>query len=107
MAGSHIISPVRLGLDSKETVAKIKQKTAVYKDLCETCRIRPKTEQLRYECGMSDLRKTKAWKKFEDSAEGDKKVITGVAVHDTMKTSKGKENVEVHTVGKRKTPVRL
>ena len=100
MAGSHIISPVRLGLDSKETEAKIKQKTAVYKDLCETCRIRPKTEQLRYECGMSDLRKTKVWKKFEDSAEGDKKVITGVAVHDTMKTSKGKENVEVHTVGK-------
>ena len=90
----------RLGLDTKETEAKIRQKTAAYKDFCEACKIKPKTERLRYECGTSDLRKTKAGKKFEDSAEGDKKVITDTEVHDTMKTSKGKENAEVHTVGK-------
>ncbi len=54
----------KLGLDTKETEAKIRQKTAAYKDFCEACKIKPKTERLRYECGTSDLRKTKAWKEF-------------------------------------------
>ncbi len=56
----------RQGMDTKEMEAKIRQKTAAYKDFCETCKIKPKTERLRYECGTSDLRKTKAWKKFTE-----------------------------------------
>lgn len=55
----------RQGMDTKEMDAKIRQKTAAYKDFCETCKIKPKTERLRYECGTSDLRKTKAWKEFD------------------------------------------
>ncbi len=49
-----------LGMDTTEIRAKIRRKTAEYKEFCKTCNIRPKTERLRYECGTSDLRKTEA-----------------------------------------------
>lgn len=56
-----------LGMDTTEMKAKIKRKTAEYKEFCKTCNIRPKTERLRYESDTSDLKKTDAWKKFEDT----------------------------------------
>lgn len=55
----------KLDMDTKGMDAKIRQKTAAYKEFCEACKIKPKTERLRYECGTSDLRKTKAWKDYE------------------------------------------
>lgn len=98
----------KLDMDTKEMDAKIRQKTAAYKEFCETCRIKPKTERLRYECGTSDLRKTKAWKKFEGHAAGDKKVITDTEVHDTMKIAKEKQvtdMTEIYDLGKVNTEV--
>lgn len=98
----------KLDMDTKETEAKIRQKTAAYKEFCETCKIKPKTERLRYECGTSDLRKTKAWKKFEGHAAGDKKVITDTEVHDTMKIAKEKQvtdMTEIYDLGKVNTEV--
>lgn len=53
--------------DTTEISAKIKRKTAEYKDFCKTCGIPEKTSRLRYESGTSDLKKTKAWKGFEVS----------------------------------------
>lgn len=76
----------RQGMDTKEMDAKIRQKTAAYKDFCETCKIKPKTKRLRYECGTSDLRKTKAWKKMKN-VEGS---IEKTADSGIMEDSKGK-----------------
>lgn len=56
-----------LGMDTTEIQAKISRKTAEYKELCGMCGINPKTSRLRYECGTSDLKKTKAWKKYHDA----------------------------------------
>lgn len=90
----------RLGMDTKEIDARIREENGTYKEFCETYKIKPKTERLQYECGTSDLRKTMAWKRFDNSVAEDKKVITDTGLHDTMKISSGKENVEVHTVGR-------
>lgn len=98
----------KLDMDTKEMDAKIRQKTAAYKELCEACKIKPKTERLRYECGTSDLRKIKAWKKFEGHAVGDKKVITDTEVHDTMKIAEEKQvtdMTEIYDLGKVNTEV--
>lgn len=56
-----------LGMDTTEIKAKIRRKTAEYKEFCKTCNISPKTERLRYACGTSDLKKTEAWKKYHDA----------------------------------------
>lgn len=57
----------RLGIDSKEIDAKIRQKTKEYKEFCKTCNVKEDTARMRYECGTSDLKKTKAWKEFENT----------------------------------------
>lgn len=64
-----------LGMDTTEIKAKIKRKTTEYKEFCDACNIRPKTERLRYECGTSDLKKTEAWKSFH--VETDKQINIG------------------------------
>lgn len=56
----------RLGMDSRETDAKIRRKVAEYKEFCKICKVREKTERVRYECGTSDLRRTKAWKEMKN-----------------------------------------
>ena len=56
-----------LGMDTTEIRAKIRRKTAEYKEFCGICNIRPKTERLRYECGTSDLGKTQAWRKYREA----------------------------------------
>lgn len=90
-----------LGMDTTEIKAKIKRKTAEYKEFCKTCNIRPKTERLRYECGTSDLGKTQAWKEYEKCSTVEEKTVADAAPYDTMKTAaKEKTGVEVHTVGK-------
>ena len=55
-----------LGDDTTEINAKIKRKTAEYKEFCKTCGVPEATSKLRYECGTADLKKTKAWKKYID-----------------------------------------
>ncbi|MCM1232351.1 MAG: PBECR2 nuclease fold domain-containing protein [Ruminococcus flavefaciens] len=90
----------RLGMDSRETDARIRHKVAEYKEFCKTCKVKEKTERMRYECGTSDLRRTKAWKEFNGSLPEDKKVITGAGINDIMETATGKEKIEVHTVGR-------
>ena len=56
-----------LGMDTKEISIKIKRKTQEYLDFCENCKIKDKSERIRYECKSSDLKKTKAWKKYKTS----------------------------------------
>lgn len=53
-----------LGMDSTETDAKIKRRTAEYREFCRACSVPEKTTKLRYECGTSDVKKTKAWKTY-------------------------------------------
>lgn len=89
-----------LGIETKEISARIKGKTAEYKDFCNACGVPEKTSRLRYECGTSDLKKTKAWNGFEVSAAPAKKTVAGVFQSDTMNISEDKGNIEVHSVGK-------
>lgn len=90
----------RLGMDTTEVRAKIRRKTAEYKEFCKMCNIRPKTERLRYECGTSDLKKTDAWKEYEKCSASGKKVVADTVSYDKMKMTKEKTGVKVHTVGK-------
>lgn len=89
-----------LGDDTTEINAKIKRKTAEYKDFCKTCGVPEATTKLRYECGTSDLKKTKAWNGFEVSIAPAKKTVAESLQSATMDISEDKGNVEVHTVGK-------
>ena len=61
-----------------EVRAKIKGKTAEYKEFCNACGVPAATSRLRYECGTSDIKKQSA----------------------TMNIAEDKRNIEVHTVGK-------
>ena len=56
-----------LNMDTTQIQAKIKRKTSQYYDFCEKCKVKDKSERLRYECGTSELKKTKAWNGFEAS----------------------------------------
>lgn len=56
-----------LGMDTTEIRARIKHKTAEYKEFCRACGVPEKSTRLRYECGTSDLKKTEAWKKYHDT----------------------------------------
>lgn len=52
------------------TISKgIKQKIGEYKEFCKSANINPDINRLRYECGTSDLTKTKAWDEFEKNRE--------------------------------------
>lgn len=53
-----------LGMDTTETDAKIRHRTAEYKEFCKSAGVPEKTSRLRYECGTADLKKTEAWKKY-------------------------------------------
>lgn len=55
-----------LGMDTTEIRAKIKRRTAEYKEFCRACGVPEATSHLRYECGTSDLKKTQAWKEFDN-----------------------------------------
>lgn len=55
-----------LGMDTREINAKINRKRTEYKDFCNACGVTEKTSKLRYECGTSDLKKTKAWRQYAD-----------------------------------------
>ncbi len=61
-----------LGMDTTEINAKIKTKTAEYREFCNACGVPEKTSRLRYECGTSDLKKTKAWEKYRSIEESEK-----------------------------------
>ena len=89
-----------LGQDTTEINAKIKNKTAEYKACCKACGVLAATTKLRYECGTSDLKKTKAWNGFEVSIAPAKKTVAESLQSATMGISENKGNVEVHTVGK-------
>lgn len=64
--------------DTTEISTKIKQKTAEYRDFCKTCGVPASTSRLRYECGTSDLKKTKAWKSFDNVVKASKDGIINV-----------------------------
>lgn len=59
----------KLGENSKEIRAKIRQKTSEYKQFCDECGIRQKPERLRVESGTSDLKKTKSWSDYIQEKE--------------------------------------
>lgn len=89
-----------LNQDTKEITKKIKQKTKDYFEFCEKAKVKDKSERLRYECGTSNLKKTKAWKEFETSAAQPQKAVADFHKNDTMETAKEEKGIQVHTVGK-------
>ena len=89
-----------LGDSTTEINAKIKRKTAEYKDFCKTCGVPTATSRLWYECGMSDLKKTKAWNGFEVSVIQGKKTVAEQTQSVKMNISEDKGNVTVHSIGK-------
>lgn len=58
-----------LGMDTTQIKARISKKTNEYMKFCELCKINPKENLLRYECGTSNLKKTEAWKRFGDESK--------------------------------------
>lgn len=64
--------------DTTEINAKIRQKTAEYKDFCNICDVPAATSKLRYECRTSDLKKTQAWKSFDNIVKVSKNDIINV-----------------------------
>lgn len=54
-----------IGMDTKDIDVKIRRKKNEYDEFCGWCGINPRSSRLRYECGTSDLAKTKAWKEYE------------------------------------------
>lgn len=62
-----------LGMDTTEIRAKIKRRSAEYREFCRTCGVPEKSTRLRYECGTSDLKKTQAWKEFNNISKAGKK----------------------------------
>ena len=64
-----------LGMDTTEIQAKIRKKTAEYKTFCNECGVPEKTSRLRYECGTSDLKKTKAWKNLCKTGYSEYRVV--------------------------------
>lgn len=89
-----------LGMDTTEIKAKIKRRTAEYREFCKACGVPSSTTKLRYECGTSDLKKTQAWKNYEKRRETEKKAVADTPSYDRMETSKEETGVEVHTVGR-------
>lgn len=68
----------KLGENSKEIRAKIRQKTREYEKFCGDCGLRPQPGRTRGESGSSDLTKTKAWKEYEGIANAKKNGIIKV-----------------------------
>lgn len=68
----------KLGENSKEIRAKIRQKTREYEKFCGDCGLRPQPGRTRVESGSSDLTKTKAWKEYEGIANAKKNGIIKV-----------------------------
>ena len=89
-----------LGDDTTEISAKIRQKTAEYRDFCKTCGVPEQTSRLRYECGTADLKKTKAWNGFEVSVAPKKEIVAEAPQCGTMNVPEDKGNIEVHNIGK-------
>lgn len=58
-----------LGMDTKEISAKIGRRTREYKEFCAAANVNPEPARMRYESGTSDLKKTKAWKEYEDAKQ--------------------------------------
>ena len=54
-----------LDMDTVAVSKKIKQKIREYKEFCESAKVDAKVNRLRYECGTSDLKKTKAWDNYQ------------------------------------------
>lgn len=55
-----------LNMDTKQITKKIKQKINDYEEFCDTAKVKPDINRLRYESGTSDLKKTEAWKSYEN-----------------------------------------
>lgn len=85
-----------LGMDTDEINARISHKKREYEEFCKMCGVNPKPSRLRYECGTSDLKKTKAWKSYEES----KMSIVETKKDDIIGKTKEKKVIDVHTVGK-------
>lgn len=57
-----------LGMDTTEIQAKISRKMREYNEFCGACGVNSKPSRLRYECGTSNLKKTKAWKEYSNTS---------------------------------------
>lgn len=75
-----------LNMDTVEINARIVHKRAEYSDFCKKAGIKEKSERLRYECGTSDLKKTKTWKEYESA----KKDVAVSSENDTIGSAKEK-----------------
>ena len=91
----------KLGMDTKEIDVKIKRKVEEYQSFCEKCNVKEKTERMRYECGTSDLKKTKAWKKFGESV-AENQGLTAKTDGSTMKVEGETMSLEYQRYGRNK-----
>lgn len=85
-----------LDIDTKVVNGKIKRKIREYEEFCDNAGVSAKINRLRYESRTSDLKKTKAWKNYEEH----KKSIVETKKSDIMGETKEEKVIGVHSVGK-------
>lgn len=79
-----------MDLDTKEIDYKIRRRTEAYKDFCKAAKVKEKSERLRYECSMDNLRRSKAWRETENAEQSIEKSIDSGIMKDNKGTLKMK-----------------
>lgn len=90
-----------LNMDTKEVSAKIKGKMRAYEAFCQKAGVKADINRCRYECGTSDLTKTKAWKRYKEMGGSEITDIKNLGAAD--KVGDGKEPVCIGQIDTAKT----
>lgn len=83
----------KLNQDTTQVKKQIKTKIREYEDFCKKYKVPEKYNNIRYDAGSSDLKKTQAWKEYEEK-------VAKVSQSDTMDISEDKGNIAVYSIGK-------
>lgn len=83
----------KLNQDTTQVKKQIKTKIREYEDFCKKYKVPEKYNNIRYDADSSDLKKTHAWKEYEEK-------VAKVSQSDTMDISEDKGNIAVHSIGK-------
>lgn len=83
----------KLNQDTTQVKKQIKTKIREYEDFCKKYKVPEKYNNIRYDAGNSDLKKTQAWKEYEEK-------VAKVSQSDTMDISEDKGNIAVYSIGK-------
>ena len=70
-----------LNMDTTHISKKIKQNIREYEEFCDTAKVKPDINRLRYESGTSDLKKTEAWSTYKQVVNSKKNDIIKLSIN--------------------------